>query len=178
MKIFVLFIFFLSSPSRITKKLQGVYKCSTYQTTPILLEMFLFWFGGGCDLWWRATTPNMHHSHCCTHDFVRISSIPQKLWPPRVYQPVACKSKVVGKNVGVVYLWLCQEVAVAMYKTFAFFFGLTYMTTFPDDTFWEHVIYDWWATTPNTVGREIFAVSKFSQFSQLWSNREIKNREI
>ena len=30
----------------------------------------------------------------------------------------------------------------------------------------------------HTVGWEIFAVNKFSQFSQLQSNREIKNREI
>ena len=29
-----------------------------------------------------------------------------------------------------------------------------------------------------TVGREIFMVNKFSRFSRLWSNREIKHREI
>ena len=50
-------------------------------------------------------------------------------------KPVACKSKVVKQDVGVVYVWMCQEVGVTMYKMFAFFFNLTYMTTFPNAMF-------------------------------------------
>ena len=45
-KISVLFFssFFLSFSSRITQKLYGIYKCSTYETNVILLKTLLFWY--------------------------------------------------------------------------------------------------------------------------------------
>ena len=71
--------------------------------------------------------------------------------PAEVYQTyIACKSEVVGQNVGVVYVWVCQKVGVAMHKMFAFFFSLMYTTTFLDATFWTHASYDWWAAAPTT----------------------------
>ena len=97
--------------------------------------------------WWGAA-PNTHHCHFLIHKFIHFSSITQKLRPPEHYH-VACKSEVVGQNVGVVCSWVGQEVDVAMDKMFASFLSLIYTTTIQDAAFWKHLIYGWSATARN-----------------------------
>ena len=50
-------------------------------------------------------------------------------------RPVACKSEVVGRDVGVAHAWVCQEEGETVYELFAFFFTLIHSTKFPDPTF-------------------------------------------
>ena len=50
---------------------------------------------------------------------MHISSIAQKLRPPKSTKPVMCKLKVVRQ--GVVYLWVCHGVGVAITKCLLFF---------------------------------------------------------
>ena len=51
--------FFLSSstPSCRAQKLWGVYKCSTSQTTALLMKMCLFWFRAACELQLTSYSP-------------------------------------------------------------------------------------------------------------------------
>ena len=58
------FIFFLS-PISITPKLYGVCKYYTYQTTPLLRVIFLFWFGGS--IW--ATAGELQPQNCFQRRF-------------------------------------------------------------------------------------------------------------
>ena len=79
------------------------------------------------------------------------------------------KSDMVGQDVGVLCLYACQEVGVAMYKMFAFLFSLTYMPTLPEATFWKCVIYDWWATAP-TIRCKLYVTWHFVHISNISLN--------
>ena len=68
-----------------------------------------------------AMALNMHHSLFPMHHFVHISIITRKLWPPEVFQAFSRQIKMVGQEVGVVYMWVCQKVSVAKWR---FFFSL------------------------------------------------------
>ena len=46
----LLLLLLLSFSSRITQKLYGIYKCSAYQTTALLLDMCLSWFRAVCEI--------------------------------------------------------------------------------------------------------------------------------
>ena len=76
---------------------------------------------------WQATASNTHHSHFSMHtcNFVHLSRITQNYGNLMSTKSVACKSKAIEQNVGVVYLWMCQEVGMAMYKMFTFLVSLT-----------------------------------------------------
>ena len=104
------------------------------QSNSMKTECTIFW----CLLYdWWATALNTHQSHFSIHNFVHISSVTQELWPHQVYQTCSMRIKSGGQVVGVECLRVCQKVGVAIYNTFVFFFNLTYMTTFPDATFWK-----------------------------------------
>ena len=67
---------------------------------------------------WLALILNMHHGRCLIRHLVSFSSVTQRLGLPEVYQvcSMQIRSGRAGGRRGV-----CQEVCVAMYKTFAFF---------------------------------------------------------
>ena len=115
---------------------------STTGDVPFLVWRWVWAVTG--ELW-----PQVYHGHLLIHNFVDISSITQKLWPPEVYQ--ACSMQIRRGRTGCrcgAYVGL-SESGCGKFKMFAFFFSLAYITTSPDITFWKHALRGWWATAPN-----------------------------
>lgn len=58
--------------------LQVMYKGSIYQTTALLLKIFLFQFRGACELGFMSYCPNKHPTSFMVHHFVHTPSITYK----------------------------------------------------------------------------------------------------
>ena len=81
-----------------TRWVLGIHQSYTYQMTPLLLKIFLFWFRAVCELWLVSYNPE-DVPHSPIHHFVHISAnITWKLWSPEVYQ--ACSTQVRSADPG------------------------------------------------------------------------------
>ena len=115
--------------------------------------MFLFWFRAACKL------QLVSYMYSPEHGVQSLSDVPfcacfnnnsKTNGYLKSSRHSAGKSKVVDQEVGVVYMWVCQEVCVANYKCKSWLFydlAFIYATTLPDFTFWKHASYHWQATT-------------------------------
>ena len=86
-----------------------------------------FWFKMGV-----AMAPYMCRTQFSTHNLCIFQAQLENYGQLKPTKPLACKQDMVGKDVGVVYLWVHQEVGVVIYKMFASFFSLIYTITFLD----------------------------------------------